>query len=82
MEGTYAAEMPDWQFRTRLSSLDRRRALTNEPFEQRIHGNTLSPGFVGETRFDFMRYLNAHLFHPSLGYRIGWFANPRLHRIR
>src|SRR5579859_2718011 len=79
MEATYTAKMPDGQFR--LSSLDCHRALAYEPFQQCIHGNTLSPGFVGETRFDFVRDLDAHLFYPLLGYRIGWFANSRLYRM-
>jgi hypothetical protein len=53
VERAHRSEMPDWQFRGGASSVGRYPALTNEPFQQCFHGNTLPPGLVSEAGFGF-----------------------------
>ncbi len=51
MKGAGAAEMPDRQFRLRGMGL--RRTVADEVFQQRLYGNTASPGLGGKARCGF-----------------------------
>jgi hypothetical protein len=35
-------------------------AFTQEPFQQRVHGNALPPRFVGKAGFGFVRNFDTH----------------------
>jgi hypothetical protein len=52
--------MPNWQFRSSACNVGCYPALAYEPFQQRFHGNTLAPSFIGKAGFGFMRNVDAH----------------------
>jgi hypothetical protein len=66
VEGAYASEMPNWQFRVRVSAMAHRRSFAYEPFQQCLHGNALLPRFLGEADFGFIRNFDTNGSAPIL----------------
>ena len=60
VEGSHCSKMQDWQLGGRAGGGGCGLAFVYQPFQKRIHGNALPPGFANETGFGFMRDFNTH----------------------